>query len=47
MTNGGSVSMGGLPFFYVKNNNFVAMFKIEEGKPIAIVNPSKALAKII
>eukprot|EP00347_Sterkiella_histriomuscorum_P012913 403366741 len=36
-----------MPFFYVKNNSFIALFKIEDGKPIAIVNPSKMLAKII
>lgn len=37
-----------MPFFYIRNNNFIALFKLEEGKqPIAIVNPSKSLAKVI
>ncbi len=36
-----------MPFFYIRNNNFVALFKLEDGRPKVIVNPSKALAKII
>lgn len=39
---------GSLPYFYVRNVNFVALFKINElGEPIAIVNPTSSLAKAI
>ena len=37
-----------MPFFYIRNANFIALFNInEEGYPLAIVNPSQVLAKII
>lgn len=30
-----------MPYFYVRNNNFVALFKTrEDGRPQAIVSPS-------
>jgi hypothetical protein len=33
-----------LPFFYVRNNNFCALFmRDSEGKPICVLDPSKNL----
>ncbi|CDW78200.1 UNKNOWN [Stylonychia lemnae] len=37
----GSIRGVEMPFFYVRNNNFMALFKIKEGRPMAILNPSK------
>ena len=37
-----------LPFFYVRNNNFCALFmRDSEKKPICILDPSKNLASVI
>ena len=37
-----------MPYFYLRNANFVAVFKInEEGEPVATVSPSPSLAKAI
>ena len=36
-----------MPYFYVKNNSFVAYSKLKMENLTAIVNPSKILAKII
>jgi hypothetical protein len=37
-----------MPYFYVRNNNFIAVFKTnDQGEPIVILNPSTTLAKII
>lgn len=34
-----------MPFFYVKNNNFIALFSYSDrGEPIARLSPSKNLA---
>ena len=37
-----------VPFFYVKNNNFCALFMRESnGKPVVILNPNKSIAAIV
>ena len=46
----GNSMMKGLqmPYFYVRNNTFVALFRLrEDGKPQAILSPSQTLAKVI
>lgn len=32
-----------MPYFYVKNQHFAALFKIEDGRPQVVVKPSKEL----
>ena len=33
-----------MEFFYIRNNNFIALFSFnEKGEPIAVLNPSKNL----
>lgn len=37
-----------MPFFYVRNSNFVALFKINEnGEPVATVATTNTLSKLI
>jgi hypothetical protein len=37
-----------MPFFYVKNNNFIALFNYsDKGEPIASLHPSKNLTDLI
>ena len=37
-----------MPYFYVRNAFFLALFKLNEDKePVVIVNPTQTLAKII
>ena len=37
-----------MPFFYLRNNNFAALFiRDSNGLPIAVLNPNKSLAQII
>jgi hypothetical protein len=37
-----------MAFFYIRNNNFIALFSFnEKGEPIAVLNPSKNLMTTI